>query len=107
MLKFNFSSNLGWMILFLLFFFLIFMPVPVAYGGSQVRGQIGAGAAGLHHSHSKAGSEPHLQPMLQLWKHQILNPLSEARDQTCIFMDANWILNPLSHNGNPQCYLYF
>ena len=27
-----------------------------------------------------------------LWQHQILNPLSKARDQTCI---------PLSHNGNP------
>ena len=23
-----------------------------------------------------------------LWQHQILNPLSEARDQACIFMDT-------------------
>ena len=33
---------------------------PTAYGGFQARGPIGAAAAGLHHSHSKAGSEPHL-----------------------------------------------
>ena len=25
---------------------------------------------------------------------QILNPLNEARDQTCLFMDASQILNP-------------
>ena len=31
---------------------------------------------------------------------QILNPLSEARDCTCILMDTSWILNLLSHNRN-------
>ena len=40
------------------FFFGIFRAVPIAYGSSQARGQIGATAAGLHHSHSNAGSEP-------------------------------------------------
>ena len=34
-----------------LFFFLHFRAAPPAYGGSQARGQIGATAAGLHHSH--------------------------------------------------------
>ena len=38
----------------------------MAYGGSQARGQIGAVAAGLRHSHSNARFEPHLQPMPQL-----------------------------------------
>lgn len=33
---------------------------PTADGGSQVRGLIGAVAAGLHQGHSKAGSEPRL-----------------------------------------------
>ena len=28
---------------------------PTAYGGSQARGQIGAVAASLHHSHSNVG----------------------------------------------------
>ena len=31
---------------------------------------------------------------------QILNPLSEARDRTCILMDASRVLNLLSHNEN-------
>jgi len=33
------------------------MAVPVAYESFWVRGQIGAAAAGLHHSHSNTGSE--------------------------------------------------
>ena len=40
--------------------FAFFRAVPVAYGGSQARGQIRAVAAGLHHSHSNVRSEPHL-----------------------------------------------
>ena len=47
---------------------LFFRPVSEAHGGSQARGLIGAVAAGLHHS---------------LGQCHILNPLSEARDQTC------------------------
>ena len=43
-----------------------FRTTSVAYGGSQVRGPIGATAAGLCHSHSSAGSDPHLQPTPQL-----------------------------------------
>ena len=39
---------------------------PVAYGGSQARGPIGAVATGLRQSHSNAGSEPRLQPTPQL-----------------------------------------
>lgn len=37
-----------------------------AYGSSQARGQIRAVAAGLHHSHSNAGSEPRMRPTPQL-----------------------------------------
>ena len=33
------------------------MAKPAACGSSQARGPIGAAAAGLHHSHSNAGSE--------------------------------------------------
>ena len=33
---------------------------------------------------------------------QILNPLSEVRDRTCILMDASWVSNLLSHNRNSQ-----
>ena len=40
--------------------FIFFRSTPTAYGGSQARGGIGATAASLYHSHSNAGSEPHL-----------------------------------------------
>ena len=39
---------------------------PVAYGGSQARGTIGAVGAGLCQSHSNTGSEPRLRPTPQL-----------------------------------------
>ena len=52
----------------------VFRATPEAYGGSQVRGQVGAVATGLHHSHSHsyshARSEPHLGP----------TPLTATRD---------------------------
>ena len=38
--------------------FCLFRATPMAYGSSQARGQVGAVAAGLHHSHSNARSEP-------------------------------------------------
>ena len=39
-----------------------------------------------------------------LWQHQILNPLSKARDSTCIFMDPSQVLNPLSQNRNSSAF---
>ena len=39
---------------------------PEAYGGSQARSRVGAVAAGLHYSHSNAGSELRLRPTPQL-----------------------------------------
>ena len=44
----------------------LFRAALEAYGGSQAWGQVGAVAAGLHHSCSNAGSEPHLRPTPQL-----------------------------------------
>ena len=51
---------------FILFFLVLFRAPPAACGGSQARGQIRAVAAGLHHSHSSEGSEPHQQTTPQL-----------------------------------------
>jgi len=71
--------------------YFLFTDEPAAYRSSQARGQIGAGAAGLHHSHSNTRSEPHLWPgdlsrihdlhhsLQQSW---ILNLLRETRDWT-------------------------
>ena len=35
---------------------------PVAHGSSQARGQMGAVAASLYHSHGNTRSQPHPQP---------------------------------------------
>ena len=71
------------------FFFLFRTLSPVAYGSSQARDQIRATAAGLGQSHSDTRSKPHLHRSLhQCW---IPNPLSKARDQTCILMDTSWV----------------
>ena len=78
---------LGW-VWNLLFFF---RATPEVYGGSWTMGRIGAAADGLRHSYSKGGSKPHLQPTPQLTATPILNPLSRARDQTLILMDASWV----------------
>ena len=65
------------------FFFCLFRATPMAYGGCQARGWIGAVADGLHHS-------------------QILNPVSKARDQICILMDASQIRFHWATTGTPK-----
>ena len=64
------------LVILLSFLFFFFRVTPVAYGSSQARGGIEAAAAHLHQSS---------------WQHQILNPLSEARDQTFILMDTSQV----------------
>jgi len=70
--------------------------VPVAYGSSQARGQIGAAATtGLHHSHIITRLELHL------WS---LDPYPTERGlgSKCILMDASRVYNLLSHDGNSK-----
>ena len=64
-----------------------FRAVPMAYGGSQVRGRIGAAAASLCHSSQQQ---------------QILSPLSEARHRTCILMDTSQICFHWTIIGTPK-----
>ena len=59
---------------------------PVAYGGSQDRRWIGAAAAG----HITATAS---------W---IFNPLSEARDWTCVLMDTCWVCYCWATTGAPE-----
>ena len=50
-------------LLFIYFYFFgLFRAAPMAYGGSQARGQIGSVATCLCNSHSHTRSEPHLRP---------------------------------------------
>ena len=73
-----------------------------------------------HLQHIDVKSELQLQPTPQPQKyqiqaasatyaearqHQILNPLSKTRDQTCSFMDTNQVLNPLSYYGHSNFIL--
>ena len=58
--------NLFFFLVFFFVFLLCLWAAPVAYGGSQARGQIRAVATGLHQSHSNAGSELRLRPTPQL-----------------------------------------
>ena len=61
-------KRLGFLYLFFFLFCLscLFRAVPVAYGGSQARGRIGAVADRLLQSHSNVGSKLRLQPIPQL-----------------------------------------
>ena len=82
---------------FFFFFFLVFLEPHL-----WLRGQIGAMVAGytiatamwdpsgvcdLHHSSQQ---------------HQILNPLIEAKDQTCSLMDTSWVFYHWATMGTPQ-----
>ena len=69
-------------ILFYLFYFCLFSiswAAPMAYGGSQARGQIGAAAPGLCHSRSNSGSEPHLRPTPQFMAMPDLKPTEQSQ----------------------------
>ena len=88
------------MSLFFVFFF--FRAIPLCH--MQVP-RLGAESQLQLPSYTTATAMPELSHVCNL--HQahgntewILNPLSKARNQTCILMDTSWFLNPLSHNGN-------
>ena len=59
------------------------------------RGHIGAAAASLHHSHIAVMPDPsHICELHHSSRQrQILNPRSEARDQTPILMDIGGFVN--------------
>ena len=66
------------------FSFFLFRATLVAYRSSWAGGQIRAAAVGLHHS---------------LWQCWILNPLSEARNWTCIHTETTSGSEPAEPQG--------
>ena len=40
------------------------------------------------------------------WQHQVLNPVSGARDRIHILMGISQVLNPLSHDGNSKLDIF-
>ena len=84
-----------------------FRDAPVAYGGSQARGEIEAVAAGLHHSHSNMGSELHLRPASQLTSTPDPQPTEQDQGWNYILVAPSQIHFLLSHKGNSQKVLKF
>ena len=92
-------------LVFWVFFFCLFDfsgATPLAYGGSQARGLIGAVATSLRQSHSNARSEPHLRPTSELTATPILDWISESRDRTHDLMVPSWILCCCAMMGTPH-----
>ena len=87
---------LGQISFFFFFFFCLFRAASVAYGGSQAIGPIRSVAVGLPTATAILDPSHVFDLHHSSWQHRILNPLSKARDQTCVLMDSF----PLSHNGN-------
>ena len=86
----------------------LFRAATEAYGSPQARGQIGAVASDLHHSHSNAADLSCLCDLQynsrQCW---ILNPLSKARDRTCILMAADQICFHWATTGTPISFFIY
>ena len=87
------------------FFFLsfcLFRVIPMAYGGSQARGPIGAVAT----TYTTVTAMPDPSHVCDLHhsprQHQILNPLSEARDQTRNLMIPSRIRFCCAMTGTPE-----
>jgi len=78
----------------LLELYIYIYATPMAYRSSQARGQIGA----------RAEQDPsHICYLYHnSLQYQILDPLSQARDQTCILMDTSWVHFPGITMGTPK-----
>ena len=87
--------------------FLLFRATTAAYGGSQARGPIRAAAAGLSHSHSNTRCSYVCDLYHSSQQHWILNPLSEAREQTCNLMVPSRIRFHWAIIGPPEYWLYW
>ena len=84
------------------FLFYLFRATHVAYGCSQARIQLE-----LHlpaYTTATAMQDPsHICDLPHSsWQLQILNPLSKARDWTCIFMDTSQIRYNWAKTGTPS-----
>ena len=78
-----------------------FLATPVTYGSSQARGRIGAAAAGLCHSHSKVGFQPHLRPTPQLMVTPDPWPTEQGQGLNPILMDTSQICFCCTTMGTP------
>ena len=82
----------------LMSFFSLFMAVPAAHGSFWAGVKLELQQPATVTAMPDPSHVCHL--LCSLWQCWILNPRSEARDQTLVLMDTSQILNPLNHNGN-------
>ena len=73
-----------------IYIFCLFRDAPAANGGSQAGGQIGAAAAGLHHSHSSGRIQATSATYTTAHGNVGSYSLSGARDRTYVLMDTSW-----------------
>ena len=78
------------------------MAIPAGYGSSQARGQIGAAAAGPHHSHRNTRSSHICNLCCSLWQCHILNHQARLGIEPAFSQRLYQVLNPLSHSGNSR-----
>ena len=85
-------------------FFFLFRATPATYGSSQARVKLELQLLGT----ATATQDPsHICNLCySSWQHQILNPLSEAKDGTHILMDISLVLNLLSHSRNSTILIF-
>ena len=97
------SRKLGLSLIFFFFFGFIWPPLQ----GMEVPR---LGVKSELHLQATATAMPDPSHICDLrhssWQHQILNPLSEAKDRTHNLMDTSQILNLLSHNGNSFSFIF-
>ena len=74
------------------FLFCLFSATPATCGSSQARGQIRATAISLCQNSQQC---------------LILNPLSRAKDQTCVLMDSSWVHYHWATTGTPILVFFF
>ena len=85
-----------------LFIFCLFRAASEAYGGSQASGRIRTTAAGPHHSHSNAGSEPCLPPTPQLMAAPDPQPTERGQGSNLHPHGCSSDSLLLSHEGDSQ-----
>ena len=92
---------------FQIFFFLLFLKTAhVAYGSSQARDQIKSELQQSAYATARATQDPSCVCDLchSSGQCQIADPLSEARDQTWIYMDTSWVHYHWATMGTPNLH---
>ena len=77
--------------LFIYLFIFVFLGSHLSHVEVPDQGLNKSYSCHLHHSHSNTGSRPRLQPTPQLMAAPVLNPLSKAKDQNHVLMDASQV----------------